>query len=331
MLRSAIAAVLVSATMAACEPARVTPPPHVGPPSGAPDSPRDAGAGPPVGDGASAAAEPPSPSLGEAAQAGDLAALKRLITNGADLEQLQSPYGTALMAALEFEREDAARALLEAGAKVGPTSAALALAARGNLVRLFPLLMARGADVKRTDNQGHTALHAAARYASVDAVRELLRLGADVDAVGDDGFTPLHSATAYDRIDTVRALLDAHARIGATSRGGTTVLHWAVFANRSHREEYFSDREDTPPHQGPEKLRNDAPLVELLLARGASVDAADGEGNTPLHQAAFMNAPAAARALLARGAKKSARNKARQTPLDLAKARGERALIELLR
>jgi ankyrin repeat protein len=274
---------LLLVSLAACS---STPPPSPPPLvvlTAAEPASNDAGSPPAV---PSVAAAPPGPSLYEAAKDGDLARVKELVVHGAGLEAEAPPYGTPLMAALEFEREDVARVLLNAGAKVSPRSMALVVGARGGLVALFPLLIARGADPNATGGQGYTALHSAAKYGHTEAVRKLVAMGAIVNVAADDGFTPLCSAVADDRLETAWALLDAGARVDARTRGGTTVLHWAVFANRP------SEIEEFPIHPGGQptsmrKVRADANMVELILSRGAPVNATDDDGNSPLHEAAM--------------------------------------------
>ena len=57
------------------------------------------------------------------------------------------------------------------------------------------------------------------------------------------------------------------------------------------------------------------PLAESLLAAGASVEARDEEGNTPLHFAALRHDDRAVRALLAKGADAEAENYEGDAPL----------------
>ncbi|AMV40288.1 acyltransferase family protein [Planctomyces sp. SH-PL62] len=61
-----------------------------------------------------------------------------------------------------------------------------------------------------------------------------------------------------------------------------------------------------------------AEAVELLLARGADVNAADREGGTALHAAAFLGHEKVVEALVRAGAKLDAMNKTGNTPLDVA-------------
>ncbi len=68
--------------------------------------------------------------------------------------------------------------------------------------------------------------------------------------------------------------------------------------------------------------RNDAGAVPALVARGASVEAHDGRGNTPLHYAAQTNAIDTIDVLMALGAVAGARNTEGNTPLHYAVLRG---------
>ena len=68
-------------------------------------------------------------------------------------------------------------------------------------------------------------------------------------------------------------------------------------------------------------------LAELLARHGADVDAAEG---APLHGAISFDQPAMVEWLLARGACAD-RARAGRTPLDVARARGNAAVIDLLR
>jgi hypothetical protein len=71
--------------------------------------------------------------------------------------------------------------------------------------------------------------------------------------------------------------------------------------------------------------------VELLLDRGAPIDAPDTEaGATPLHYAASYDRGPTVELLLKRGADAALRNKAGKTALDLARANNAAAALALL-
>jgi ankyrin repeat protein len=154
---------------------------------------------------------------------------------------------SALLVALYHRKPEAARALLEAGAPVGPLEAA----ALGDVAAL------RGADLTVRGGDGFTPLHLAAFFGGAEAVRAILAAGFDPDADAENTFKvrPIHSASAVGDHDAVRALLEAGANPNAAQQGGFTPLHTAAH-------------------------NDDAELAALLLAHGADPDLADESGKT---------------------------------------------------
>ena len=69
----------------------------------------------------------------------------------------------------------------------------------------------------------------------------------------------------------------------------------------------------TPLHDA--ALEGHKDMVELLLAKGADVNAKDKDGNTPLHEAAYTNDRGFVELLLAEGAEVNAKNSSGSTPL----------------
>lgn len=73
-----------------------------------------------------------------------------------------------------------------------------------------------------------------------------------------------------------------------------------------------------------------AEAIRVLVRHGASVNAPNKSGFTPLHHAAENGAADAAAALLAAGADRSARNASGETAADVAKRKGHQTLVSLL-
>ena len=193
-------------------------------------------------------------------------------------------------------------------------------AALGDIVAVDACL-AQGANPNRLDGHGAPALYDAARFGLLVVVERLIRAGANVDLASSmDGFTPLMAAASEGQIEAVHLLLDRGAAVGARDQlTGTTALHWAVFASRP--SEIRSYRTLSGPHDTYYVPQKDAPLIDLLLARGAPVNVADKEGETPLHRAVIFGALPATKALVAAGADPAIRDRAGRTPLDLARDR----------
>lgn len=143
--------------------------------------------------------------LDDAAISGDVAALKRLLDEGAN------PNGN--------------------GTPNVPTPLFFA-AERGNLAAVDALLDS-GADVNALTSRG-SALHIAARRGRTEIVETLLRRGADPNLLGGDKMTrPLHEAAAGGSLETVILLLDQGADVNARTgykgfRGEAPAIHLAA-------------------------------------------------------------------------------------------------------
>jgi ankyrin repeat protein len=148
------------------------------------------------------------------------------------------------------------------------------------------LLLSKGADINAKDNSSQTPLHTAAGYGRKSVVEFLLSKGADVNAKCRGDITPLHEAasTPYSNTETVEALLAKGADVNARTIDGNTPLHQAA-----RLLDYYGDysimQGNTPLH----KFNRD--VLELLLAKGADVNAKNLEGTTPLHTAAEKGYP----------------------------------------
>ncbi len=143
-----------------------------------------------------AAAE--GPALVIAAEAGDLAALRRLLDAGWPVDSRDAHGRAALLAATHADHADAARLLIEHGADVNAKDAIqdtpfLYAGAQGRLA-ILRLTLAAGADLKSTNRYGGTALIPAAHHGHVETVRELLKTRIDIDHVNHLGWTALLEA-----------------------------------------------------------------------------------------------------------------------------------------
>ena len=101
-----------------------------------------------------------------------------------------------------------------------PGSTALLLASHEGHVGAIKLLLKRGADVNKTDDEGTTSMFAAAVNAHSDAAHVLLKAGADARAVLNDGSIALHVTAQEGHLDTVRVLAEVWP---------TNPLAWRLF------------------------------------------------------------------------------------------------------
>ena len=138
-------------------------------------------------------------------------------------------------------RDDVAavRALLADGADVnaprGDGMTGLHWAALNGNVEIARLLVGAGADLEAATRIGaHTPLHVAGREGTGEIVAVLAEAGANVAAVTETGATPLHFAAASGDVLAVTALLDHGAPVDAAEpEWGQTALMFAAAMGRT--------------------------------------------------------------------------------------------------
>lgn len=193
-----------------------------------------------------------------------------------------------------------------------------------------------GEDVRDDASEEKRALREAALAGDVAALRELAGRGVDLDqAVDDHGNTAAETAARSQRWAFVR---EVRALGGDLSkRGMLSCLAWAVSLAPAECETLLeigcphSERDGSSQALRSAAESNARGPVDLLLAAGAQIGAADAQGRTPLSAAARMGHQSMVAHLLARGADPDGGG-GEQAPLLLAQkhGRGEcvRALIE---
>ena len=124
---------------------------------------------------------------------------------------------TALHLAAFFGKTEAARTLIDAGARVdgyGRNEVAnqpLHAAAAGRHIDVCRLLLAAGADVEATQHGGYRPLHEAAASGSVELVELFLSAGADPTATVEDGRSAAELADAGGHADLAARLREVAA------------------------------------------------------------------------------------------------------------------------
>ncbi|KAH7269124.1 ankyrin repeat-containing domain protein, partial [Fusarium redolens] len=108
----------------------------------------------------------------------------------------------------------------------------------------------------------------------------------------------LHEACYSGRFEEVKFLLDNGAQSGIKDSAGSTPLHYAVLGGSEDTVSLLASRSsvresiDEPDAKGNPALivailRQNRPMVQALIANGASVEHQDSAGLTALHHAAI--------------------------------------------
>jgi len=136
--------------------------------------------------------------LHQAAGKNDVAEIKKLLAQGAEIDARDADGRTALLVATHANRIEAAKALIDAGADVNAKdnindSPYLYAGARGHL-NILKMTLSHGADLKSVNRYGGTALIPASERGHVETVRTLIKAGVKVDHVNNLHWTALLEA-----------------------------------------------------------------------------------------------------------------------------------------
>lgn len=237
---------------------------------------------------------------------GNVSDVSKLLDGGLDPNAATTPGGTTalMMVAPDVEKM---HVLIEHGANVNARSprgvTPLMVAARyQDSDAAIAFLVSKGA---RGDGRSRvSALANAANAGNARVIRALHEARDDVTAQALDG------AIRNGDIEVARALLDLGADVNAAP--GLGAVEWSLIERAV--------------------FNNDLELARLFIGRGADVNHVDSEGYTPLLLAASIDFGDSEMIdlLLKSGARVDVRNKAGETPLDLARKYKHVALIRRL-
>jgi ankyrin repeat protein len=189
-------------------------------------------------------------------------------------------------------------------------------AARANDAAAITQLLASGQAVDTRDGRGRTALLVATHANAVDAAQALVAAGADVNAKDDMDDTPFLFAGAEGRTAILELTLANGAKLDDTNRYGGTALIPAAEKGHPENVRLLLAAGVDPNHVNrlgwtalleAVILTDGGPvyqeIVADLIASGADVNLADGEGVTPLAHARQRGFAEITRLLEAAGAR----------------------------
>lgn len=257
--------------------------------------------------------------LMEAVYEGNTVEVKALIDEGVNVNERDESGRTALMIAANRGHTYVVQLLLESGAdanaKDNQGMTAIQSAADRGFERIVSMLRKFSTVAPGERQQGGSSasassprlsLHRAVDEGDFAALKSLIDAGADLNARSNDEWTPLMLATIKGHTAMVEALLKNGADVNARNRKGWTALMFAV-------------------------SMSDADTIRMLHMGGANINARDKEGKTALIQAVNENNRESLKILLEVGADVNLEDHAGETALDIARRRGYKGLVELLR
>ena len=192
-------------------------------------------------------------------------------------------------------------------------------------------ILACGFPVESKETGGQTALHAAVQSGKLAVIKLLLNSGADIEARGDDNYTPLMHAMFADKAQAVGLLVSRNASItdGLSAlmgaKHGSIAALQALMTSRRWLAMNPHERRQAEKmllHTVADKATLDA-LRSLVLDMPALIHFLDPNGDNALHRAAYDGKTVIlVCALIKEGVDPTHRNKAGQTPAEVASEAG---------
>jgi ankyrin repeat protein len=181
--------------------------------------------------------------------------------------------------------------------------------ADGRSSRELKMLLAADGDVNREgvggEQEGVTAVFAAARFGQPDSLLVLFEARADITIPNKDGRTPLWIAARNGHLDCAQLLLNQKADVNAVDNERSSPA-W-VAAQRGHEM-----------------------VLRLLQENGANLDAADSDGCTPSLVTSYGGHAGCLQFLIDSAADVKQANHVMATPLTVAAQQGHAACLGLL-
>jgi ankyrin repeat protein len=176
----------------------------------------------------------------------------------------------------------------------------------GEIDRFKQRILSEPDSLESEDEWGETPLSSAIRAGNVGLVAFLIGQGSNVNHDLPDGETYLTRAmrAKENSLALARQLLDAGADAGPRGPELRTALHWAASVDAWE-------------------------VGDLLIQRGANVNATDLDDETPLHSAAFSGDARMVRLLLRAGADRSIRAAWSGTAEETARGRGHNDAVRV--
>ncbi|KAM3174258.1 hypothetical protein ACTXT7_010901 [Hymenolepis weldensis] len=291
-----------------------------------------------------------------AARYGNVKVARFLISNGADVNYCAKDSITPLHLAAKWGKGEMTQLLIDKGAQLDARTrdglTPMHTAARSGHMNIVQILLNAGASITAKTRNGLSPLHMAAQSDHADTAKLLLKKGSPPDDVTmfpgnrKDYLTPLHIASHCGNIKVAQILLEhkCDPNLRAFSRSSEdffiTIVKrllmgtgsfaavnevrsrgfgacWCTSSEQSGQPHWFVWINGfTPLHIACKKMK--VKIAEILLKKGANVDATTQAGLTPLHAAAFVGCAEAVNMLLQRGANVNRVTMRGETPLHFA-------------
>jgi ankyrin repeat protein len=274
--------------------------------------------------------------LFEAVKQGDIEQVKKLISEGADVNGRNSRSQNPLHCAARAGNEQIARLLIAEGADVNasmgdePWTPLLDAANSGN-AKVVKLLLEKGAKVDVGDSYGYTPLYYAIWSEDIESVKMLIAAGADINkrVNENDEYNAFFDAVWMDNADLVKILIDAGADVNYKANGRTPLYHAIMLSDPNVARVFIGTSIDIPNLQKA-AFEGNIDKVKEMVESGTDVNTKDEQGWTAAYWALSTGQKDVFEYLLNKGADINIKANDGLMLLNRASMRGFKEIVEQL-
>lgn len=283
--------------------------------------------------------------LFRACEEGDVATLKRLITEDIDFNAVDDLGRTAWLIAATHGHNDALDVLalapnIDIHCVDSSNRNAIHLASeQGHSHTVYRLIKHFGLDLQALDRWGRKPLHIAVDHDRIDVARVLLDLGDDPNVFDWWGLVPLMIALKHKNVAMIRLLLSKNASINLRDYDGMTLLILSIRSKCPEGTVLLLEAGANPMDVDPEGkgavhhaaiVGDPIAIDDLVIQQKLDPNSRDHEGRTPLYFAVLNKNYQAAIRLLQLGADPNIADCHGISPLMVAIERKDPLMIKIL-
>lgn len=202
----------------------------------------------------------------------------------------------------------------------------LMLASSRGKKEIIDFLIDKGADINQKDNSGYGSIWCAVFYRQYETVGHLISRGADKSDF------PLFYAVCMNDVEWIKKLLGKGENPDSRGFNNQTPLHFAgsvevaeLLMGKGADINAIDDEDITPLCRAID--RNNKKLIEFFIKKGSIINIPDVYGGTPLHRAVYNDNKGIAELLISCGALINEKDGLGRTPLDCAKSEGMKKIL----
>ncbi|MEI6519773.1 MAG: ankyrin repeat domain-containing protein [bacterium] len=204
--------------------------------------------------------------------------------------------------------------------KLGGSTPLMAAVNNNNIEMVKIIANAKGVDLNCKNVSGLTPLHWAAYKDYTKVIEILIAAKAKIDPIDNNNATPLFQAVSENHLDAVKLLVLAKTEVNFKAKNNVTPLMVSRSADvaavlLANGASPNAARSDSVTPLNIAISNGDDKLARLLIASKADINIADSSGITPLHLAIAKDLNDLAHDLIARGATINTADKSKNTPL----------------